>query len=169
MIVLFPTELEAARLRTARPDIEIVICGVGMAEAAATMAQLALQRNDIDEVLLAGIAGSYDTQKVAIGSVVEVIVEQIEELPERYAKRYITEPRWGLPTAVANSVNRSNAPHQTSDIESMEGASLIAICNRAGVRVSQIRAVSNRVGAPFNEWSIDLALDNLTSTLTQLL
>lgn len=75
MIFIFPTELEATPFRKACPSAEVVICGVGMAEAAATMATIAKRG---EEVILAGIAGTYDPSITPIDSVVEVVCEQIE-------------------------------------------------------------------------------------------
>lgn len=166
MIILTPTEMEARPLREALPDVEIVVCGVGMAETAATTARLA-QRGE--ELLLVGIAGSYDTSKHPVGSVVEVLSEQIEELPHQYASRYEVEPRWGLPPARSNSVNRSNAPHHTSEIENMEGATFMAVAQAMQLPHSQIRAISNLVGDPLERWSIPEALEALTVTLKKLL
>ena len=40
MILLFPTELEAARLRELRPDLDIRICGIGAVETATEVARI---------------------------------------------------------------------------------------------------------------------------------
>lgn len=165
MTYLFPTELEARHFRVACPDAEIIICGVGMAAAAATMARIA---PNTKEVILAGIAGCYDPTITPINSVVEVICEQIEELPEPFAKRYETAPQWGLPSAISNCVNRAGAPHQNAQIEDMEGASVMAICMALKIPFSQIRAISNIAGDPFSKWSIEPATKALAKTLKAL-
>ncbi len=167
MIFLFPTQFEAEKFRTLHPTATIHICGVGMAEAAATMAQLAPTITN-EEVILAGIAGSYDLTRYPIGSVVEVVSEQINELPDRFVKRYEIAPRWGLPQARGNSVNRSNAARGECDIENMEGASVAAICERFGLRFSEIRSISNHVGDPSSEWHFAPAIESLTNALSAI-
>ncbi len=163
MIFLFPTEFEAAPFRESCPDAEVVICGVGMAAAAATMASVVGREPEM--VILAGIAGSYDLSKFAINQVVEVTSEQIEELPERFQNSYTTSARFNLPEASSNSVNRSHFIGAKSDIENMEGASVMAICERLGIPFSQIRAISNLVGDGVENWSIKPAIVALTETL----
>ncbi len=165
MIVLIPTELEARPFMRHCPNAEVVICGVGMATAAATMAHIAITRHP-NEVILAGIAGAY--RDFEINQVVEVVSETVEELPPRFAERYEVASRWGLPTATSNSVNRSNVPAVDSQIENMEGASVMAICNRLGITFSEIRAISNRVGDPISEWQIESAIEALALTLSTI-
>ncbi len=168
MIFLFPTEMEAAKFRRVEPDAEVVICGVGMAAAAASMAALVAGHKSIELVVLAGIAGSYDVAKDPVNKVVEVVVEQIEELPERFRERYEIEARFGLPKVRSNSVNRSNFAATESDIENMEGAAVVAICRSLGIPFSEIRAISNGVGDEFEKWSVDSAIDALTTTLSEI-
>lgn len=165
MIILIPTELEARPFFRCCPDAEVVICGVGMAAAATTMAHIAITR-DPQQVILAGIAGVY--RDFEINQVVEVVSETIEELPSRFAERYEVTPRWGLPTATSNTVNRSSAIASTAQIENMEGASVMAICNRLEIPLSEIRAISNRVGDPISEWQIESATEALAITLSKI-
>lgn len=162
MIVLIPTELEARSFRHRCPEAEVVICGVGAAEVAATMAEVVITRHP-DFVVLAGIAGAYC--RFEINQVVEVVSESIEELPSSFAKRYEVEARWGLLMARSNSVNRSNAPYVDGEIENMEGAATMAICNRLKIPFSEIRAISNRVGDPISEWQIESATEALAEAL----
>ncbi|MFR9619849.1 MAG: hypothetical protein SNH63_01365 [Rikenellaceae bacterium] len=165
MIFLFPTELEATPFIAARPQAKVVICGVGMAEAAATTARVAAEG---EMVVLAGIAGAYDTQCNPIDQVVEVVSEQIEELPTQFAKRYETTPRWQLPRATSNSMNRSGAVQHTTQIENMEGAAVAAVCQRLNIEFHQIRAISNRVGDPISQWSIISAIEALAHELSKI-
>ncbi len=163
---LFPTATEAAPFREACPDADVVVCGVGMAAVAATMAQLMVESSSIEMVILAGIAGSYDLSKHGIDDVVEVSCEQIEELPLRFRTRYNIEPRFALPSATSNTVNRSNYIGAESQIENMEGASVVAICKQMKIPCSEIRAISNFVGDDFEKWSVQTAIDALTEKLT---
>ncbi|MFI3305601.1 MAG: hypothetical protein R3Y68_03700 [Rikenellaceae bacterium] len=167
MIFLFPTPFEAVKFLELHPDAKIVICGVGMAAAAATMAEIAPKAAG-KRVILAGIAGSYDTDKIAVGSVVECVSERIEEMPMQYSSIYHTTPRWGLTEARSNSVNRSNCESHQCEVENMEGAAVAAICQRLQIEYSQIRAISNRVGADHSEWEIDRAVEALTDTLSHI-
>ncbi len=162
MIYLFPTEREAAPFRAARADACLVICGVGMAATAATLSSL-ISRGE--EIVLAGIAGSYDTERVPIGSVVEVVSERVVELPERFVEEYRVEPRWSLAKVDSATVSGCGATPRGAQIENMEGAAAFAISLACGVPLSQIRAISNRVGDPFEMWDVEGAIEALTQTL----
>ncbi len=173
MIFLFATELEAAPFRKACPTAQIVICGVGAAECAATtaalIASLSASSAPLPTLVLGGIAGSYDLAQVAIGEVVEVCSEQIEALPERFAVKYSCAPKTSLRQVSSNSVNTSlecTAP--TAQIENMEGAAFMAVCQRAGARCMQLRAISNRVGDPFPLWQVNTACEALAQALLAL-
>ncbi len=108
MIFIFPTELEAAIFRAANSSAKVMIGGVGMAETAATITRL-IKRSTPRTIILAGIAGAYDTNHNPINQVVEVVSEQIEELPKQFAKRSKIAPNWGLPQASSNTVSSSAA------------------------------------------------------------
>ncbi|MFR9661431.1 MAG: hypothetical protein SNF60_05140, partial [Rikenellaceae bacterium] len=103
MIFLFPTEMEAARFRAAAPDAEIIICGVGLAECAATLAQI-ISSGRRERIILAGIAGSHNVETAPIGSVVEIIREETAGLPERFSRCYTNAAAFNLPTAASASV-----------------------------------------------------------------
>ncbi len=163
MIFVFPTEFEAAPFRALCPTAKIVICGVGMATTAATLCNIIGSKPN--RIVLAGIAGSYDTDRFPINTVVEVISERIEELPAQFAITYHIKPHFSLPKASSNSVNRSNFEGAESDIEQMEGAAAAAICAEMGIAFSQIRAISNRVGDPIEKWSIRSAIETLATQL----
>jgi adenosylhomocysteine nucleosidase/futalosine hydrolase len=55
-----------------------------------------------------------------------------------------------------------------SDIENMEGAALFAAAESLGLRVAEIRAISNRVGEPFAEWRVEEALEALAEVLSNI-
>ncbi len=161
--------MEAERFCKACPDATVIICGVGLAECASVVAET-IVNNQGKEFVLAGIAGSYSLDNVKLGEVVEVVEESICALPPRFGVVYKNESHFGLRGVRSNSVNGSYEVKGSvdADIENMEGASFMAICQRFGVKNSQIRAISNRVGDPFASWKIDEALDNLTKTLESL-
>ncbi|MFR9650271.1 MAG: MqnA/MqnD/SBP family protein, partial [Rikenellaceae bacterium] len=165
MIYIFPTEMEAKPLRQALPAAKIEICGVGLAAAAAAISSIIERSDNHEKLVLCGIAGSYDSQQVSVGEVVEVIEESIEELPKQFAQSYKVEPTTTLKAVSSNSVNSSNHTSHTAQIENMEGASFMALCQAHSRQGVEIRAISNMVGEPVNKWRIDEALESLTRYL----
>ena len=166
MILLFPTELEAAKLKTLRPDLDIRICGVGAVETAVTVAQIV--HNERTPLLLCGIAGAYD-RSLAKGNVVAVTEERHCHISSGYTSSYRAsiELEW-LPTAIGNTVSHCSMAADGADIENMEGAALFALAAAAGVPCGEIRAISNYVGEERSEWDIPLALDRLTKAILDL-
>ena len=166
-VVLIPTEDEAAPIRAARPFADVRVCGVGMAAAGAFTASLLVGERP-DRILLCGIAGAYDPA-LRPGQVVAVGVERVAGLPGKYADRYegTPLPAW-LPAVVSNTVSRSGAEADGAAVENMEGAAVMAVCHALGVACSEIRAVSNRVGDPFDRWQIPEARDSLVAALVRL-
>lgn len=171
MIFLFATEREAQQFRLLCPHAPVEICGVGAAECAATTAAIITRMSTsglYSRLVLGGIAGSYDIDDVAVSEVVEVIQEEIAALPPRFATNYRCEAKTSLRTVTSNSVNSSAERGERiseAQIENMEGATFMAICQRANIPHLQIRAVSNKVGDPFELWSIDDSCRALASTL----
>lgn len=160
---LFPTEMEAERFRQAKPDAEVRISGVGA--AATAVATSKALRDGYDDLVLAGIAGTYD-ETLELGAVVAVSEEHSAGLPATYSASYAAGyvPK-GLEAVVSNTVERCGAEAQGARIENMEGAVFFALCEDAGVRYCEIRSISNTVGAPRDEWQTDTALENLTRIL----
>ncbi len=166
MIFLFPTELEAARLRKLRPDLDIRICGIGAVETAIVVAHIL--HTEQQPLLLCGIAGAYD-HSLKKGDVVAVTKERFAHLSTGYHRTYTASlVAAGLPTVCSNTVSHCAMESDGADIENMEGAALFALAREAGVACGQIRAISNYVGEERSKWDIDLALDNLTETILNL-
>ncbi len=166
MKILFPTEMEAAPFRQQRPDAEVVICGVGMAQTAACVARLLSEGER--SLWLAGIAGAYSAE-LAKGSVVAVAEERVAGLPAQFARSYrATSLPEGLPMAISNTVATCGAVAAGADIENMEGAAVFALCEEFGAECVEIRAISNYVGEPRSEWDIPTALENLTQELLKV-
>ncbi|NOR75231.1 MAG: futalosine hydrolase [Draconibacterium sp.] len=58
----------------------------------------------------------------------------------------------------------------SAQVESMEGAAVLYVCNRLGVTCYQIRAISNFVEArDSSKWNIPLALENLKESILPIL
>ncbi len=167
MIFLFPTEIEARLFRAKSPDAQVIITGVGMAACGASLSRVAMQ-NPTRRLILGGIAGSYDTATLAIGEVVEVVEESIEELPRRYQTTYINSSHTSLRGVTSNSVSSSHHTSTRALVENMEGAIFFSICRELGVDFCEIRAISNRVGDPFERWEIERAIEALTEKLLEI-
>ena len=167
-IFLFPTELEARAFCELCPEAEVVISGVGMAATAATLARISAAKSlEGRVVVLAGIAGCYE-QRCAVGEVVEVVSEVVSELPERFRQSYRVEAFTTLRGVASNTVSRCNADSCGADIEIMVGAAMFALAEKLGLRVTEIRAISNRVGEPFAEWRVEEALNALAEVLIKI-
>lgn len=166
MIFLFPTELEAAKLKALRPDLDIRICGIGAVETATEVARIL--RTEREPLLLCGIAGAYD-HNLQKGDVVAVTKERFAYLSTGYDRSYIaTMVVDDLPMVRSNTVSHCSQKADGAEIENMEGAALFALAQAEGVRCGEIRTISNYVGEERKEWNIELALENLTKTILNL-
>ncbi len=158
--LLFPTEMEAEATRRLRPDLDVRVCGVGMAQTARCVAGL-LRAERPDALIMCGIAGSYE-RECRLGEVVAVASERVAGLPDGFGEEYRASWHFDrLRNVRSNTVCRCGAEADGSQVENMEGAALFALCADAGVPCGEIRAISNRVGADRREWNIPLALQAL--------
>ena len=164
-ILIFPTELEAARLREVRPDLDIRICGVGAVECAIEVARIL--RTERGPLILCGIAGAYD-HTLQKGDVVAVTEERYAHISTGYIDSYHPSIEVNLPTVISNTVSHCGMEADGADIENMEGAALFALAKAEGVPCAEIRAISNYVGEERKDWKIDLALERLTETILEL-
>ena len=157
--------MEAERFRRMVPEADVRISGVGVSETAVAVAKAL--RDGYSDLVLAGIAGSYD-DAVAVGSTVAVREERPAGLPSDFSKNYsaVSIPK-DMQAVVSNTVARSGAAAAGAQIENMEGAVFFAMCTDAGVRFCEVRSISNKVGEPRSEWQTDAALDALTRTLVE--
>ena len=168
MIYIFPTQVEAHPFREACPDAHIEICGVGLAESAANISAIIARTGDDEPLVLCGVAGSYSAENIAVGEVVEVIEERVAELPSRFVKSYCVEGSTSLRAVRSNSVNSSSAESCGADVENMEGASFMALCAVHSRRGVQIRAISNVVGEPFEQWRLSEAIEALALIVKEI-
>ena len=166
MIFLFPTEMEAAKLRELRPDLDIRICGIGAVETATEVARIL--RSEHKSILLCGIAGAYD-HSLQKGDVVVVTEERFAHLSSGYNRTYLaTLPIDGDPKVRSNTVSHCSMAAEGAEIENMEGAALFAMAQSEGVRCGEIRTISNYVGEERKDWNIELALERLTDAIINL-
>lgn len=180
IIILVPTAAEAKYLD------DVVLCGVGMAETAATLVRVLKRRPRL--VILGGIAGAYSGHNIAIGDCVMVASERVSGLPDVYDIAYNCP--WAeaisLPRAMGYTVNsvgdrgRNNeeGPQRNSsecageglpEIENMEGAVFFAMCEAAGVRFLEVRAISNLIKDCREDWRIDAAALSLSAGINKIL
>lgn len=155
-----------------RPDVRRLVTGVGPVEAACAVSA-ALAQDHYSLVVNAGIAGKLD-EAIAIGESLIVGGERFEvalesgqpiELPDGEA---IVEEVHSDPALVARlradgfavvrgiTVSKVTTTDETArryahlgaQVESMEGFAVLRAAQRAGVAAIELRAVSNRCGAP---------------------
>lgn len=172
-VFLFPTEVEATAFRQLMPEAEVVIVGVGMAEAAAMTARY-LSLKPTRDVVLCGIAGACD-ERLAVCQVVEVVYDRVASLPKQYIKEYCMERITGLDSVECFTVNASGESQKyltdgaLPAVEQMEGAAVAAVCEAMGVEhFCHIRAISNRVGDGRDKWRVEEAVTALGGVVSQL-
>ena len=120
----------------------------------------------IDEELLGEFEEWYKEQT---GEEVEVVSEECVELPERFRRTYTqSQPRASLRGVRSNTVHTMQRVSQGAEVENMEGAALFAMAEAMGFRAVEVRAISNRVGEPFEKWAVDEAVMALAKELKLL-
>jgi len=192
-------ELEAVKRYCAKghlPHLDIVphVLGVGMVNATMNVTEC-LSWSWFDMAINIGIAGSFDPS-IGIGDVVQVTEDRIAWLGAEDHERFIPAESMGLcsaeevvtkathevdnlPKVKAITVNMAHGSEDSirkavrqyaPQIESMEGAAFLRVCHFYLTPALQVRAISNRV-EPRNRdaWDIPLALNNLTSSVIEIL
>ncbi len=175
-------------------SIHILVTGVGMVST--TYALTKEISNKYDLVINAGIAGTFN-DTIQIGEVVNVQEDCIVEMGAEDGNEFIDFPALGFEGAYSakstfqltstiklksvkgitvnkvhgNEVSISHIKKRYNpDIESMEGAAVLYVCQNEKIPCLQLRAISNRVEKRNkNNWNIPIALQNLSTTLTDLI
>lgn len=182
--ILLPTKMEAAAFPKRLPfGVSLVVCGVGLAEVAATTyGELA---KEPDLIILAGIAGAYPDSRLSAGESCVVESERIgdlgafrgEEFKPLFTKEYhspVAQEIQVLKRVASCSVNSSASSHTDysgdrsaeesngqfakCQIENMEGASFFALCEAAKVDFVEVRTISNFTTDSRDEWRVEEAL-----------
>ena len=177
-LYLFPTREESVVFCDLRPELreQVVVVGVGMAEAGANAAQ-AIARRQPRRVVLCGIAGACD-RRVEVGDVVQVVRDKVAGLPEKYSL-YYTSPNIEGVDHYVNSVTVSRTGEALQDewvkdtlqlfVEQMEGAAVAAACRAMGVEeYIHLRAISNYVDDDRSAWRIKEAVKALGERIAEL-
>ena len=168
-LYLFPTRFEAEPFVALRPDADVVVIGVGMAQAGASVAR-AIVEHKPQRVVLCGIAGAFDEQ-VSIGEVVEVVSDRVAGLPKAFDREYAKVPKTAYRAVGALTVSRTGeglaeAEHATM-IEQMEGAAVAAVCEAFSVEYLHLRAISNRVSDERRAWRTAEAIEALARAVAE--
>ena len=173
-LYLFPTIEESVAFCDLRPELreQVVVVGVGMAEAGANAAK-AIARREPCRVVLCGIAGACDS-RVEVGAVVQVESDRVAGLPEKYSIEYSSSFLEGLCRVQSLTVNRTgeSLPIVAGNlpcIEQMEGAAVAAACRAMGVEeYYHLRAISNYVDDDRSAWRIKEAVEALGERIAEL-
>lgn len=178
----------SATAEEVKTDYPHLITGVGMVATAIAVSQ-ALREKHYDLVVNAGIAGSFN-RSIPLGSVVEVVKDQLSELGAQDGAQFLSPSEIGLEAVVSVSASAktnllsvsgitvntvhgddkviSQIVHRLNpQVESMEGAACMLACQHAGVSCVQIRAISNYVEKRNKaNWNIPMAIRNLNKELS---
>ncbi len=180
--ILAPTAPEIGPFRLRRPEVDIVLTGVGPYRCASAAVE-AILGGRYDRLVLAGIAGAYPGSGLSAGDVVLVESEHSADLGSwsegTFSPKFAATYRCAdLPSGLSLrsvrscSVAAACAPYidrSGAEIENMEGAAFFHACLRHGMPFAELRAVSNIVGEPFGTWRIQQATDALADALDRLL
>ena len=169
MVVCVATELEGALLR---PHVPVITTGVGAVNAAYALTRF-LDREQVDAIVVCGIAGAYPASGIAVGSVVCAESECYGDLGASSPDGFLDMEALGfpvipgvynvLPMQLFPAARRArfvtmNTCTGTDDaakaieartggaVESMEGAAIAHVAALAGIPVGEIRGISNIAG-----------------------
>lgn len=196
ILLAIPTEIEIHRAYyneiNNKHNIDLIITGVGIHRTTYNLTRY-LSSTRVDLLLHAGICGSF-SQQYPIGSVVHIIADTFadfgvdEETTFIHASRIFSEPLYYenhknittliIPQAKGVTVNSISANRKKieqlvslfkPDIETMENAAVLFVCQQMSVPVITLRAVSNYIGNRNKDsWNIPLAIENLWLTLKKI-
>jgi futalosine hydrolase len=164
LVVCVATELEGALLR---PHVPVIVTGVGAVNAAYALTRY-IDREQVDGIVVCGIAGAYPGSGIAIGSVVCAESECYGDLGASSPDGFLDMEALGfpiipLPMQIFPASRRArfvtmNTCTGTDDgarvieartggaVESMEGAAIAHVAALAGIPVGEIRGISNIAG-----------------------
>ena len=181
----------SATAQEVQTDYPHLVTGVGMVATAIAVSK-ALSEKHYDLVVNAGVAGSFN-RSIPIGSVVEVVQDQLSEIGAQDGSQFLSPREMGLDATITvkmpkqtklpavsgitvNTVHGddkaiSQIVHRLNpQVESMEGAACMLACQNAGVPCVQLRAISNYVEKRNKaNWDIPLAIQNLNQELSNYL
>ena len=170
MLVCVATELEGALLK--EKGISVVVTGIGPVNAAHALTA-ALAGRTVQRVVVCGIGGAYPGSGLAVLDVTCAETETYADLGAESPDGFLDMEALGFPV-VKDHYNRlplslfpadTRVPYVTTTtctgtdataeaivqrtggaVESMEGAAIVHVALKHGVKVGEVRAVSNLVG-----------------------
>jgi futalosine hydrolase len=180
--------------------ISVCITGVGMINTTYVLTRL-LAHTTFDIVINTGIAGSFNTERFPIGTVVNVITDVFAEMGAENDTAFLPMSTLGfmnseeiivttnctlhnayiqaLPRVSGITVNTVHGSAKSianvtqlyaPDVETMEGAAVLYVCNAYKIPAVQLRAISNKVEVRnAANWNIPLAIANLTTATLALI
>lgn len=160
------------------PGVEVLACGVGPVDAAATTAARLATLPRPSVLLHVGIAGARRSSGIAPGTIVvgersiycdtrsDLVARELHPDPALLAAAVAT-----LPDAHVGTIGTSadvDGSHGC-DVEAMEGFGVMHAATLAGVPALEVRVVSNEIEETDRMlWRFDLGLDTLAATIPQL-
>lgn len=172
-------------------DCDILISGVGMINACFGLTKY-LQEKTPDIIINIGIAGAFKKEYI-LGDVLEVSQDCFSEIGVQNRDSFLNmsdigfdvdttfqySPQTNLVQARGITVNTVHGKNEAikevvkrlnPDLESMEGAAFMMVCQKFNIRFIQIRSVSNYVEERNKEkWNLDLAIRNLNIQLRTII
>lgn len=174
LLVVAATDLELASVRGA----EVLRCGIGPVEAAATTA-LALADRSPDAIVHVGVAGAFGIEPPGLVLGSESIYCDLAPIPwldvvarTQPDAALLAKARAALPEAAVLPIATSAVVGGGSAyaVEAMEGFGVLRVAELAGVPAVELRAVSNAPDeADRGRWRIVDALGALEAALPRLL
>jgi len=172
-------------------DCKILISGVGIPNACYALTNY-LQDHKPDLIINMGVAGAFNREYL-IGDVFEVNQDCFSEIGSENREGFLSAKDIGLKVATSfnyipkTNLNQAqgitvNTIHGNNDsikdvvlrlnpnLESMEGAAFMMICQKFNINFIQVRSVSNFVEERNREnWNLDLAIKNLNNTVRMII
>lgn len=159
-------------------DVEVLSCGVGPIDAAATTAARLAREPRPERLLHVGIAGARRESGIEPGTLVissrsvycdtrsPLVATQLESDPGM-----LQTARELLPDALVTTIGTSadvDGSHGC-DVEAMEGFGVMHAATLAGIPALEVRSVSNVIEeADRTLWRFDLGLESLAAALPRL-
>jgi len=196
LLVCIATEREAMGLRgRLGGEHSLLVTGVGPV-AAAHSATLFLARHRVGGVISCGVGGAYPGSGLKVGAVVCAATEQFADLGAESPEGFLDLGALGFPLVDSDPPLHSRLPlslfpaarrvdcatcstctgteatareregRTGAAMESMEGAAIVQVALTMGVRVGEVRGISNPAGVRDRAaWKIDEAVHAAQETL----
>ena len=187
VLIIAATKFEITSSMIAKKSV--LITGIGMINTAIQLTK-ELMENNYDLVINMGIAGSF-SDELGNGDVVEVVEDNFSEIGFEDGEGFSdftdfdiknifkVEGRTKLKQVKSITVNTVHGDDNSiteiitrlnPDIESMEGAAVLAVCKEFNISCLQIRSISNKVEKRNKKnWNIALAIHNLNTTVEEII